>query len=307
MIENNYDIKANISLDNENLKDVISKWMGDDDFTQHYFLRGVNTKYTVCSYEAYKNEKLVGLITAWKSNFHPYCTYFAMVTEPRLGYEIETVLIRSLMNYEAIKYPLQTSIWETSYRLKTFYEQSNFIEVRRTYMPLIQISNINLEVFPSPDFNQKDIYINDLKSLSVQPELRNQLIKLVKQNYEKAHTANPVAELNIDKWEGLIFNEDLVENGSFIVLEENEIIAYSFMHYSNVPEKWGFGWRGTRDKGNVKLILMLTVYQINFAKEKGIISIEAEIDSTDDFSIEMLKFFPFAPAPTLMTLHKKKS
>ncbi|NMH74333.1 hypothetical protein HF078_14675 [Bacillus sp. RO2] len=157
MIENNYDIKANISLDNENLKDVISKWMGDDDFTQHYFLRGVNTKYTVCSYEAYKNEKLVGLITAWKSNFHPYCTYFAMVTEPRLGYEIETVLIRSLMNYEAIKYPLQTSIWETSYRLKTFYEQSNFIEVRRTYMPLIQISNINLEVFPSPDFNQKDI------------------------------------------------------------------------------------------------------------------------------------------------------
>jgi hypothetical protein len=304
MKRNDYEVKFSITPNIKAVKEVLKNWFGDDNFSYHYFLRGLNTKHTICTYEAYDNKKLVGLITAWKSEFHPHCTYFAMVTEAHIGYEIESVLFNTLMNFGEIKFPLQTSLWETSYRLKTFYEQSEFKEVRRTYMPSLRVSKMDLEqVFP--EFNQQDIYITDIKSIGNHQELRIQLINLVKQNYEKTHKANPVAVQSLEKWEELIFNEDTVEDGSYIVLKDREIYAYSLLHYSDTPNKFEFGWRGIRDNADIRLMLMLTANQINFAEQKGINYIEAEVDSTDNFSIEMLKFIPFSPAPSLLTFQKR--
>jgi hypothetical protein len=304
VIKSNYEVKPNISPNIENIKEVLSNWLGDDDFTYHYFLRGLNIKHTICTYEAYDNEKLVGLITAWNSEFHPYCTYFAMVTDAHRGYEIESLLINELLNFEKVKFPLQTSIWESSYRLKTFYEQSGFLEYRRTYTPSLRVSKVDLERL-FPELELQSIYIKDLKSISNQQELKSQLISLVKGNYEKTHIANPVGDQGIEKWKELIFNEDLIEDGSYIVLKENEIYAYSLLHYSDTPNKFEFGWRGTRRNADIGLMLMLTAHQVNFAEKNGINSIEAEVDSTDNFSIEMLKFFPFSPAPSLLTFHKR--
>ncbi|CAG9622069.1 hypothetical protein [Sutcliffiella rhizosphaerae] len=303
MIRSYYRVKPNISPNVEALKEVLSKWLGDDTFSQQYFLRGLNTKHRLCTYEAYESEKLVGLITAWNSEFHPYCTYFAMVTEAHMGYEIETVLVNALLNVEKIKFPLQTSIWESSYRLKSFYEQSEFLEVRRTYMPSLMVSKVDIEgIFP--EFNQQDIYIKDMKSIGNQQELIIQLINLVKKNYEVSHTINPVSVQSFETWKKLIFNKDLIEDGSYIVLKDNEIHAYSLLHYSNTPNKLDFGWRGTKNNNDMRLMLMLTALQINYAEKKGIHTIEAEVDSTDKFSIEMLKFFPFSPTPSLLTFQK---
>lgn len=261
--------------------------MGDDEFSYHYFLRGLNIKHTICTYEAYDNEKLVGLITAWNSEFHPYCTYFAMVTDAHMGYEIESLLVNELLNFEEVKFPLQTSIWESSYRLKTFYEQSGFLEFRRTYTPSLRVSKVVLEGL-FPELELQSFYIKDLKSIGSQQELKFQLISLVKRNYEKTHITNPVADLSLEKWEELIFNEDTIEDGSYIVLKDNEIYAYSLLHYSDIPNRFEFGWRGTRHIEDIELMLMLTAHQVNFAEKNGINSIEAEVDSTDEFSLEML-------------------
>jgi hypothetical protein len=303
MIRSNYEVKPNIAPNIETINEVLSNWFGDDDFSYHYFLRGLNIKHTLCTYEAYDNEKLVGLITAWNSEFHPNCTYFAMVTEAHMGYGIESVLFDALLKFDKLKFPLQTSIWESSYRLKSFYKQRDLLEVRRTYMPSLRVSKVDIErVFP--EFNQQDINIKDIKSIGNQQEVKIGLINLVKENYEKTHTINPVAVKSFEKWHQLIFNEEIIEDGSYIVLKDNEIHAYSLLHYSDTPSKFEFGWRGTRHSTDIRLMLMLTALQINFAVEKGINSIEAEVDSTDKFSIEMLKFFPFSPAPSLMTFHK---
>jgi hypothetical protein len=304
VIISNYEVKPNGSPNIENIKEVLSNWLGDDEFSYLYFLRGLNIKHTICTYEAYDNEKLVGLITAWNSEFHPYCTYFAMVTDAHMGYEIESLLVNKLLDFEKVKFPLQTSIWESSYRLKTFYELSGFLEVRRTYSPSLRVSKVDLERL-FPQLKLQDIYIKDLKSIDNQQELKLQLISLVKGNYEKTHIANLVADQSIEKWEELIFNEDTIEDGSYIVLKDNEIYAYSLLHYSDSPNKFEFGWRGTRHNADIELMLMLTAHQVNFAEKNGINSIEAEVDSTDNFSIEMLKFFPFSPSPSLLTFQKR--
>ncbi|WP_419962346.1 hypothetical protein [Psychrobacillus sp. BM2] len=303
MFRSDYAIKYNNSPNIEAIKEILSNWVWDDDFTYRYFLRGINSKNNICTYEAYDNEILVGLITAWKSEFHPYCIYFAMVTKPHIGLEIESILIEALYNFKEIELPLQTSIWESSYRLKNFYEEIGFLEVRRTYLPLLKTSNIDYkQVFP--EFNGLDICIQDLNRIGDNKELKFKLIDIVRENYEKAHTVNPVGVHSIQKWEELIFNEDTVQSGSYIILKDNEIQAYSLLHYSNTPNQFEFGWRGTRENTDVRLMLMLTASQINFAIENGITYIEAEVDTTDYFSLEMLKFFPFSPAPSLLTVQK---
>ena len=304
MFRSDYAIKYNNSPNIEDIKEILSNWVWDDDFTYRYFLRGVDIKNNICTYEAYENEMLVGLITAWKSEFHPYCTYFAIVTKPHIGFEIESVLIEALYNFKEIELPLQTSIWETSYGLKTFYEEVEFLEVRRTYMPLLRTSKIDIqEVFP--DFNGQDICIQDINNIVNDKALKFKLINLVRENYEKAHTVNPVGVHSFQKWEELIFNEDIIQSGSFIVLKDNEIQAYSLLHYSNTPNQFEFGWRGTKEITDVRLMLILTASQINFAIENGVKYIEAEVDTTDYFSVEMLKFFPFSPAASLLTVQKR--
>lgn len=303
MFRNDYAIKYNNSPNIEAIKEILSNWVWDDDFSYRYFLRGINSKNNICTYEAYDNEMLIGLITAWKSEFHPYCTYFAMVTKPHIGLEIESILIEALYNFKEIELPLQTSFWESSYRVKSFYEEIGFFEVRRTYSPLLKTSNIDYkQVFP--EFNGLDIFIQDLNIIGNNKELKFKLIDLVRENYEKAHTVNPVGVHSIQKWEELIFNEDTVPSGSYIILKDNEIQAYSLLHYSNIPNQFEFGWRGTRENTDLRLMLMLTASQINFAIENGVKYIEAEVDTTDYFSLEMLKFFPFSPAPSLLTVQK---
>ncbi|MGD6777034.1 GNAT family acetyltransferase [Sutcliffiella horikoshii] len=304
MIQSICEVKSDISPTSEKIKEVLYNWLGDDEFSCHYFLRGLKNKNTICTYAAYEKEKLVGLITAWNSEIHPYCTYFSMVTGPHIRYDIEFELLNYLLNTKKIKQPLQTSIWETSYRLKAFYEQNEFLEVRRTYTPSLNVSKVDLEQI-IPQFNQQGISIKDLGSIADHQALKFQLINLVKENYEKAHIVNPVSNQSNDWWERQIFNTDLIENGSYILIIDSEIYAYSLLHHSNTPDKYEFGWRGTRYDVDIRLMLMLTAHQINFAEKNGIKFIEAEVDSTDNFSIEMLKFFPFSPAPALLTFQKK--
>ncbi|MEK4485819.1 hypothetical protein MHH81_09485 [Psychrobacillus sp. FSL H8-0484] len=304
MLRSDYAIKYNNSPNIEVIKELLSIWVLDDDFTYRYFLRGLHIKNNICTFEAYDNQFLVGLITAWKSEFHPYCTYFAMVTKPHTGFEIESILIEALYKFKEIELPLQTSIWESSYRLKTFYEESGFLEVRRTYSPLLRTSKIDCkQVFP--EFNGQETYIKDINSIGNHQELKFKLINLVIENYKKSHIVNPVGVHSYEKWEELIFNEDTILNGSYMVLKEHEIYAYSLLHYSDTPNQFEFGWRGTKENTDVRFMLILTAYQINFAIENGVNYIEAEVDTTDYFSLEMLKYFPFSPAPSLMTFQKR--
>lgn len=287
----------------ELIKELLSIWIKSDDFTYRYFLRGLQNKNEIYIYEAYKDAEMVGFLTAWKSEFHPYCTYFAMITKPHTGFEIEFGLMEALYNYKKFKLPLQTSIWETSYRLKSFYENAGLMEVRRTYSPLLRTSKVDIQQ-DFPDFNDQELCIKDLNCLSNQQELKYKLINLVKDNYESIHTVNPVGVHSHERWETLIFNEDTIKSGSYILIKNKEILAYSFLHYSDTPNQFEFGWRGTKENTDIRLMLMLTACQINYALENGVKYIQAEIDNTDFFSLEMLKYFPFSPAPSLLTYQR---
>jgi len=298
-------IKHNISPDIDFLKDLLSKWVENDEFTQTHFLRGVKSKNNFCTYEAYEEGRLVGLLTAWTSDFHPYCTYFSIATNPFLDNKVEALLLQSLYKTPGIRFPLQTLIWETSYRLKTFFEDNEFVVIRRTYMPMLRSSKIEINQVFADVLAAHELTIKNLNSIKDNELLKFELTSLVKENYSRTHSKNPVGELDLLKWEKLIFNDETNLKGSYIALKDNEIIAYSLLHFSETPNMFEFGWRGTRNYMDIRVMLMLTSLQVNFAAENGVDFIEAEIDSTDHFAIEMLKFFPFSSAPALLTFQKK--
>ena len=126
----------------------------------------------------------------WGSNFHPFCTYFRIYTNPFYSeLHIEEFLLNEIPKLENFKLPLQTSIWETSAHLKNYYEQNNFMEIRRTYMPILDVRKIiSIDIVPNSNY-----HLQTLSNILSDNNLLEKLAYLVKEIYEQTHLANPVA------------------------------------------------------------------------------------------------------------------
>ncbi len=55
---------------------------------------------------------------------------------------VEEKLLGKIESLETIDLPLQTSIWETSVNIKELYDKNGFKEIRRTYMPTLQVYDL---------------------------------------------------------------------------------------------------------------------------------------------------------------------
>lgn len=49
---------------------------------ESYLFHLLRNNKTKCAYVAYYNKDVVGIFFAWSNNFHPYCTYFRIYTNP---------------------------------------------------------------------------------------------------------------------------------------------------------------------------------------------------------------------------------
>src|SRR5699024_5700348 len=122
--------------------------------------------------------------------------------------------------------PLKTSIWETSVTLKQLYERELFKEIRRTYMPSL---DLNMIIENKKHKKGTDSYkVKTLEEIQCIKSLMRDLSVIVKRNYEETHRIDPIASLGLEEWRKLILAEDIIGNGSYVLLddESNEILAY---------------------------------------------------------------------------------
>lgn len=163
---------------------------------ESYLFHLLRDNKTKCAYVAYYKKDVVGIFFTWDSNFHPYCTYFRIYTNPFYsGLHIEQFLLNEIPKRENFILPLQTSIWETSAHLKDYYEQNNFMEIRRTYMPILNIQKI----IPIGTTLHSNYHVQTLSTILSNNNFFEKLAHLVKTNYEYTHLANPVASLSLSK------------------------------------------------------------------------------------------------------------
>lgn len=303
---NKIDVELLKDYSEESISGLLQLCLGDDVESKEYFMNGFKSRNNLFTIEAKNGESLIGLLTAWKSNFYPFATYISIAVDPCFIGNVESKLIEYLEGYLDTPYPLQTSIWETTYAMKNFYMNNGFKEIRRTYMSSLCLSNLPInDVFIrnfSEDLKQYGLY--NLKEIA--DELKNDLIKLVIDIHAKTHEDNPLGVFDTKTWEHIIFGDDTLLEGSYILLNKGEISAFSLLHDSDTPKKFEFGWRGTKEEKDINQILYLTAYQIDYARKQGVRFIIGEIDTTDKYSLEMLKYFPFSPAPTWITYQKKR-
>lgn len=180
-------------------------------FEDEFLLNIVNSAQLKFAYTAFIDNKLVGFVFAWRSNFHPNCTYFRILVNPFYkSLNIEELLLSKVENLKMEDLPLQTSVWENSKNLISMYIDHGFKEIRRTFSPTLHVSD--LTEYP---LNTRDkSHIRTLEEVLHNEVLIKKLTHLVKRNYERTHVVNPVANFALDKWKELIFADDVIQNGS---------------------------------------------------------------------------------------------
>ncbi|MDA2322339.1 GNAT family acetyltransferase [Bacillus cereus group sp. Bc177] len=220
--ENNFVIESYNRSNELKVKQLIDLY-NEESYLFH-LLRNNKTK---CAYVAYCKKDVVGIFFTWGSNFHPFCTYFRIYTNPFYSeLHIEQYLLSEIQKRENFKLPLQISIWETSAHLKNYYEQNNFMEIRRTYMPILDVQKI----IPIVTTLHSNYAVQSLSNILSNNSFFEKLTHLVKTNYEDTHLANPVTSFPLETWKEKILADDTLLDGSFVLIDEdNEIIAYSFI------------------------------------------------------------------------------
>lgn len=256
------------------------------------------------AYSAFFENKLVGIMLSWQNSFHPYCTYFRILVNPIYHFSnIAEQLLSKIEDLKTRNVPLQTSVYETAASLISTYKENGFKVIRRTYSPTLKVSDI-VDYIP---YNRENHQIKNVREILSNELLMEELTHFAKWIYEKTHEANPVANFEIDKWQELIFTDDLVQNGSYIYLDKNEksIIAFSFLYESDESGSLEVGWCGSAEDEHKMLIPQLFFHQVHYAIRNGFQFIIGEFDSTDEYAMELLNNFPFAPSPTWLTLQKE--
>ncbi|MGG1849037.1 GNAT family acetyltransferase [Bacillus wiedmannii] len=268
-----------------------------------YLFNLLRDNKTKCAYVAYYKKDVVGTFLTWNNNFHPYCTYFRIYTNPFYSVlHIEQIFLTEILKRENFKLPLQTSIWETSAHLKAYYEEHNFTEIRRTYMPILDVRKI----IAIDTMLHSNYHVQTLSNIESNNSFFEKLAHLVKTNYEDTHLANPVASYPLETWKEQILTDDVLLDGSFVMIdEENKIIAYSFLHTSERDNTVELGWCGTQTTENLSLLKLLVFKQSMYASEHGYSFIQGEFDSTSIYAMEILKSFPFNPCATWITYQKE--
>ena len=263
-----------------------------------YLLRSSNL---TCVYVAVVRDEIVGIIIAWTNQFHPYCTYFRILIVPFCRQKnIESTLFNMLLRNKKVEYPLQTSIFETSSNLKSFYKENGFTEIRRTHLPRLKIKELS-----SKQFNFEVKGIQTLSEISKDRQLMEKLTILVKDVYEETHVDNPVAKLSLHDWEQLIMADDIMMDGSLIYLDANEvsILAYSFLHYAEDNETLELGWCGSVSQ-YIHLLPQLVLSQIVYANRLKFQFITGEFDTTSKYAMKVLQHIPFPTSDAWITYQK---
>lgn len=285
-------------FDKEDCEQILDVWAEESSF-----LHILTSSKLIYAFTAKLKGEVVGIIIVWENDYHPYSTFFRILIHPsfyQMG--IEEKLLSTVDNNEELLRPLQTSIWETDYLLKEVYENNGFKEIKKTYLPTLKITDDLLI-----GANNKDYRIRALANISSDGSLMKKLSKLVKRIYEQTHLDYPVAELSLADWERLIMADDLIMDGSFVYLDstETDVLAYSFLHYSEKEDRLELGWSGSRDDQHMDLILQLVSSQIVYGKKYEFQFMEGEFDTTSKYAMKIYNSIPFPSGPTWIAYQKK--
>lgn len=223
-----------------------------------------------------KNDSTIeGVGVSWKNSLHPTAKYIRFA-----GTNI-TQLSQSLIENREGFNKIVSSCYESNIETIEVLQRLGFELFRKTYMftkPIREVVQFN------PNSHASSVEIHTLKEIQKNEYLEESLFKLVKANYEETHLKNEVKNMTWQMWSNLLYEDHPHFEFSKVVVAEDEVIAYIFVHTLNEKEV-EIGWVGKDKLHNFPLQYLLHTVLISL-QTAGWVMATFEIDTTDIYAME---------------------
>lgn len=229
-------------------------------------------------------DTIKGIGISWSNPFHPYAKYIDVIAN-----DSSLELMNHLLTATATHDKIILSCWDYELEKIQLLKQFEFKLFRKTYMETYEISSLLKQL----EQEQSTQTLIPLLEILNEPTLEQTLFKLLKYNYEQTHLDNPAKDVPWQTWKGILLDDTPDFNLSFVSVEENNILAYIFLHPIS-PDHYEIGWVGMNNPTNLLPILKQQLIQL---QRQGVKTVEFEIDTTNHMA------WQFA---ALLQLEKKK-
>lgn len=203
----------------------------------------------------------------WRNLNHPLAQYIHFTSNA--SEEMLSSMINIQKPYDRIIF----SCWENEIEKIKLLQTFPFELFRKTYMEKVKINTLLKKMHVTAAHET----VLSLKQVLTQRLLEEQLFKLLKHSYEQTHLHNPAQREDWRTWKEKLLADNPDLEMSHIVIENNYVTAYIFVHRIN-DVHYEIGWVG--QQGNVSLLPILKK-QLLALQNKGVQSVEFEIDTTD--------------------------
>jgi hypothetical protein len=275
-------MKIHRNLEQKDVNLFVEKVFGEhiDLLRNFHMSMGSSMNEGIYSVENENENGMVVVASAHCSTWHPNCVYvrlafdFNCVDECAIHFMIESLK-------DEFEKPLFFLIDDRFSRLAGLLLQKDFRLIRKTEVINIKLRSISSE----NDASNKEI--QTVNQILNEPVLLYSLIELCQKIYTETHTDNPVGDLSDLSWEKIIL-DDLIDSSSYVVLNGNQVIAFSLM-YEGEGNSWELGWLGVANSEEIALLNPVLTKQLHDANEMKIEYIEKEVDSTCPYSLHIVK------------------
>ncbi|WP_042477474.1 hypothetical protein [Bacillus ndiopicus] len=224
---------------------------------------------------ATKDEVVTGIAISWLNDFHPtakYIRFFAVESMPTL---LEAVL-QPVEAQDKIVF----SCWEDEHEKITMVENCGFQLFRQTYMAAFPVEVLlaklkNIETAASIK-SLEQILLNDKEAF----------FTMLKTNYEQTHTDNPAQSYTWQEWGSILLDDEVDAELSGAFIEEEQIKAYIMLH-PVTNTHYEIGWIGQSEQEGIQALFK---WQLLSLQQKGIQSVEIEVDTTDWHAMKLFSF-----------------
>ena len=250
----------------------------------------------------YLGNKIVGISTYWKNEFHPYSLSFAAYLSPNFSAaELERVYLQIVadLTKKAQQENCQALItydYAPQLLFNFLAQDDGFNLIRKTVEPKMSVQSAMEGLAPLKKSNLKVITLRQLQHDS---EMRKKIAQISFRDYQRNHLANPVAEIPLAEWDNMVFAEQL-EDAPLALVSMNQIEAYCFSFEDN-PKQLTLGWMGADDSSRLMELQQILLLWAN----KKFQVLAGEFDSSEQLAMTAYQQYAFELCPVYETYLKR--
>lgn len=245
---------------------------------QYYLPWGAAAEITLLT--VYDN-KVVAIGSLWKKEIHPYRNYMGIYVSPNNRNKgIGTNLYNQLTRISNID-KFQTAIFSTDKIATRFLNKTGFNLTRKCYETDLS----------SPDFEHLEE--EKITYSTLNDDKIKELMQLHLQNYKDTHRKiNPLNEkITLKEWEKIITSDLDIEH-SFVLIKNNNIVAYLLCYEGDQDGEIEIGYIGGKDKKDLKNYIPYYKACLSdlFKRFEKVI---VEADDIDPYAFAVLNLFDY--------------